>query len=429
MTNKINSGKQIAKDKSSFSKAALPFVMTASVLAGFVLGILVIKFPDMVRIKSDNNQTNTTTDVSTELEFLEQSSLEQVYGYLKEIYINELPPNEELNYGVIKGIINSLNDPYTSYLTPEEAKVYLQGRTGDFEGIGITLAFDGENTYVETVLEGFPASKNGIKVGDVIVEVDGEDQQGKEPQIVASKIRGQKGTEVKLKVYRTSDNPNGEVKEFAITREKIDVDNVTWKDLGNGQILIDISQFSDESPDVFNNTWDKVVADIIAKEGKPKSIIVDLRNNPGGFVVSVRHTLEEFLPNGTTMMAEQVKSQDPKVYKDFRVGQFEDIPLSVIVNEGSASAAEIFATGIMENNRGEIVGKPTVGKGVEQIILDDFEDGSILLLVFQKWLTPNGNNITKEAPVKPDFEVEYTQDDFDNGSDPQLEKAKEVAAL
>lgn len=429
MTNKINSGKQIAKDKSSFSKAALPFVITASVLAGFVLGILVIKFPDMVRIKSNNNQTNTTTDVSKELDFLDQGSLEQVYGYLKQVYINELPSNEELNYGVIKGIINSLNDPYTSYLTPEEAKVYLQGRTGDFEGIGITLAFDGENTYVETVLEGFPASKNGIKVGDVIVEVDGEDQQGKEPQIVASKIRGQKGTEVKLKVYRTSDNPNGEIKEFAITREKIDVDNVTWKDLGNGQVLIDISQFSDESPDVFNNTWDKVVADIIAKEGKPKSIIVDLRNNPGGFVVSVRHTLEEFLPNGTTMMSEQVKNQEPKVYKDFRVGQFEDVPLSVIVNEGSASASEIFATGIMENNRGKIIGKPTVGKGVEQIILDDFDDGSILLLVFQKWLTPNGNNISKDSPVKPDFEVGYTQEDFDKGVDPQLEKAKEVAAL
>lgn len=427
---KKNSFKQ-DKDKSSpeFKKfgTALPFVVTASVLAGFVLGVLVIKFPDWISLKSKDPETTVET-TQVDLEFLNSGSLEQVYSYLKQIYINELPTNKELNYGAIKGIINSLNDPYTTYLTPEEAKVYLEGRTGDFEGIGVTLAFDGENTYVETVLEGFPAQRNGIKVGDTILEVDGEDQQGKQPQIVATKIRGKEGTNVKLKLFRASENSNGEIKEFEITREKIDIDNVTWKDLGNGQILIDISQFSDESPDKFNDSWDEVVNEILAK-GKPTNIIIDLRNNPGGFVVSVRHTLEEFLPNGTTLMSEQIKNQDPKIYKDFRVGRFEDVPVVVMVNQGSASASEIFATAISENNRGKLVGMPTVGKGVEQIILDDFEDGSMLLLVFQKWLTPNGNNITKESPVKPDFEVDYTQDDFNKGTDPQLEKAKEIATL
>lgn len=401
-------------------KAAFPFMIFSALLAGVSLGVVLVSIPNV--LKRDSSSISSAESIS--IDELGVNQLTEIYGILESTYINDLPLSKEIEYGLIKGLISSLNDPYTNFLTPQEAEIYLDNRQENFEGIGVTLAYNGEYTYIETVLEGLPAFQNGMMSGDIILEVDGEDMTGKIPQLVASKVRGPKGSEVVLKVFRENDLL-GESLEFKIIRDTIVVENIMWKDEGGGIVSIDISQFNGESPDAFNDAWDYTVNEIQSEVPNLTGIIIDLRNNPGGYVDSVRHTLEEFLPLEASLMGEATKTKETTTYRDGRVGAFEDVNIVVLVNEGSASASEIFAAAIQENNRGKIIGMSTVGKGVEQIIIDDFSDGSLFIVPFQKWLTPSGRSITKEDPIYPDIKVDYTAEDFQNGADPQFDKALE----
>ncbi|MDQ7021709.1 MAG: S41 family peptidase [Candidatus Dojkabacteria bacterium] len=245
------------------------------------------------------------------------------------------------------------------------------------------------------------------------------------PIEVARAIRGEKDTNVNIKVLR--ENTDGTIEEvsFDIKREKIDIDNVMWRDLGNGIIKIDIVQFSDVSVQTFLNSWDVLVEDILRENKDINGIVIDVRGNPGGFVVGVRYILEEFLSSGDILMKEKSNRGVVKEYKDERKGVFEDVPVVVLVSQGSASASEILAAGISENDRGEIVGMETVGKGVEQELVN-FDDGSLLFVVFQQWLTPDGNNISADSPIIPKYIVENTTEDYKNGKDPQMDKALEL---
>jgi carboxyl-terminal processing protease len=407
-------------DKNSFLKGKfiLSILLGISLILGFSIGFLLASALGVFN-KSSNSiigGSNNSSNVYYDNEYIDN-----IVKILNERYINDLPEEKDLTYGMVKGLIESLGDQYTSFLDPEEAKQYLEGRNPDFEGIGVTLSFKEGNTYIESVLGGYPAERAGFQNGDVIIEVDGIKMEGERPSSVASNIRGEKGTEVKIKVYRASSD---ELLDFTAIREKIDVSNINSKDLGNGVYQITITQFIDNTAEEFNKEWDKIANEIDAKN--PKSLIIDLRNNPGGYVYSVNYVLEDFLLNNQIVFQEESKDKGVVTYRDRRSGRFEDIPVIVLVNEGSASASEIFSAAIQENDRGEIVGKPTVGKGVEQTLVDDFKDDSLLILVFQKWLTPDGNNIDAENPIKPDYEVEYTNEDFEKGIDTQLEKAKEL---
>lgn len=393
----------------------VPFFAILALIIGFGMGILVTTAVNSFR---DFQTAPLSPDSSS---YYDQAYIDKMYDVLDQLYIGDLPSKEDMTYGMIKGLITSLDDRYTSFLTPEEATSYTAAKDPAFEGIGVTLRFEENYTVVETVLSGYPAEKAGFLAGDIIVEVDGEAMEGKFPSDVASKIRGKAGTEVKIKVFRDASSEN---KDFAVTRQKINVTNVNFTDQGEGIYRISISQFVDKTPDDFNKSWDAIVKQV--KEKNPKGIIVDLRNNPGGYVLGVRHVLEEFFKSGTILMKEQEKDKEAVVYKDNRTGAFEDMPITVLVNEGSASASEIFASAIQDNERGKVVGKPTVGKGVEQQIINDFKDGSILILVFQKWLSPKDREISKESPIKPDFEVDYSVDDFKVGNDKQLQKAIEL---
>ncbi|BCX13838.1 MAG: peptidase S41 [Candidatus Dojkabacteria bacterium] len=406
------------------AREVFPFWVVSALFAGIAFGITLTKIPNF--LNSAQERVNQSTYQAGGLEDLNLDTklFNEVYKYLNTTYIGEIPESKEIEYGLIKGLINSLNDEYTSFLTPEEAKLYQDSLVENFEGIGVTLSYNGEYTYVETVLEGLPAYQNGILPGDVILRVDDEDVTGKLPQLVASKIRGERGTEVKLTIFRSLEGGLGETKEFRIIRDKIVVENIMWKEKEDGLVVIDISQFNASSLDEFKKNWDEVVAEVSNLDNLD-GIVVDLRNNPGGLVAGVSYILEEFLNEGNVIYGERSKSQRTAYYKDSREGKFENVELVVLVNEGSASASEIFAGAIQENNRGEVVGMPTVGKGVEQIIID-FEDGSMLILVFQEWLTPSGRVLNKENPIIPDIEVDYTIEDFENGVDPQMEKALEL---
>ncbi len=411
---------EIAKFESDAShKNGAPILILLSFIVGIGVGALLLSI-----FSSTSNVLNSSPTVSSDLsEYINEPYIEEVLSIFEERYLNELPNKDEASYGIIKGFITSLDDRYTSFLDPEEADQYRESRDPSFDGIGVTLRYEDGYTTAETVLKGNPAEASGVLSGDVVLEVDGEAMDEKFPTYVASKIRGERGTEVKLKLYRKS---SAEVLEFTIKRDRIETTNISWVELENGVFQISVAQFIDVSPAAFNASWDKAVDEILAKNPNPTGIVMDLRGNPGGYVDSVKHVTEEFLSDDKVMLIENSKIYGKIVYKDKRVGRLENIPVSVIVNEGSASASEIFATAIQENGRGKVVGKPTVGKGVEQEVNDSFEDGSILVLVFQEWLTPKENRISEENPVKPDFEVEYSEEDYSAGNDTQLNKAVEV---
>lgn len=402
------------------NKNSTPYLIVLSLLLGIGVGAIATSVFDSP-FSTQRNSTQEVVQSNTDLN-IDEDYFRDVTNLVQDSYIGDLPEQKDLTYGAIKGYLESLGNQYNSFLTPDEAKLYLESRNPDIEGIGVTLRFDGENTVIETVLSGYPADKAGLRNGDVITSVDGEAVTGQMPSIVASKVRGKAGTDVTVEIFR-SESTQGQL-EFTVKREKIEIENIAYKNLGNGIYKISISQFMDSSADEFNRKWNSTV-DAINNDGNVKGIIMDLRSNPGGYVYGVRHVLEEFLSSGKILMSEELKNKPQVDFRDSRAGSFEDIPLVVLVNEGSASASEIFASAIQDNNRGKVVGMKTVGKGVEQQVMT-MQDSSILILVFQKWLTPSGRNVTPEDPVTPDFVVDYTEDDVKSGLDPQLEKAKLV---
>ncbi len=411
------------------NRQLIPFLTALALFLGlFMGGFLMYIF---VIITDDNTPRNSSNNLPTlrSSSYYDQDFIESVVDILNERYLGETDEitSDDVTYGMVKGLIESLNDQYTNYFTPEEAEQYFEQAAGDFEGVGISLSFNGLYTYVETVLKGQPAEAAGIQPGDLILSVDGEDVEDKLPAFVASRIRGEKGTEVVLGIYRAAENASQQEEEIeiTITRDRIEVDNVSWEKHDDNTAIIDIVQFSDASAQDFNRSWDKVKSEIEAQMPGLENIIVDLRGNPGGYVFSVRYVLEDFLEEGQIIMKERTKSLREDVYTDERDGPFEDERIIVLVNEGSASASEIFAGAIQDHERGVVVGERTVGKGVEQEMIT-LPDGSLLLLVFQEWLTPDGRVVRPDEPIIPDHEVEYTLDNFKNNTDPQLDKALEL---
>lgn len=369
--------------------------------------------------------SNSPSPVTGGANFFDGAYLQKIYSNIKAEYINELPSTTDITRGMAKGLVESLGDKYSSYLSPQEAADYLEGNDSAFEGIGVQLDFNGSYTFVLSPLDGYPGQKAGLLAGDLILEVDGSDVSGIRPELVATKIRGQAGTKVKLTVYREAE---AKALDFEITRERIDLENITFEKLDNGVVRIDIVKFTEgreEGKDpvkVFNDAWDKVANQV--KSLSPSAIVLDLRNNPGGYVDSVKYVAEEFLSKGNIIMQEEDKQGSREQIRDYRDGKFETVPLVVLVNEGSASASEILAAAIQENGRGKVVGMPTVGKGVEQKVLPLDDDG-LLFLVFKRWLTPKANQLSPESPVTPDVEVKF---DPAVGTDNQLTRALESLA-
>lgn len=339
----------------------------------------------------------------------------EVWSTLEREYIDsDKLDSKNMLYGATEGLVEGIGDTYTSFLNPEQTKDYLSSNKREFQGIGTTLAEEGEFVIIESPIDGSPAERAGLKALDVILEVDGVDMQGKVAVEVAKVIRGDANTKVKIRYYRPSTN---ETKEVEIVREKIDLENISVKHLENGIALLKVYQFTEADVATFKREWDLNIDTIV--QSSPKGVIIDLRNNPGGFVDAVRYSLGDFLKKDTVVFMEETKTGERTNYKVNREGRLLDVPIVIIVNEGSASAAEIFAGAIQDHDRGEIIGTKTVGKGVEQKLID-LSDGSMLQVVFQKWLTPQGRNITKEEPITPDVLIEESQE--------QLNKAIEYLA-
>ncbi len=331
--------------------------------------------------------------------------------------------------GAIKGMVDSLGDPYSAYLTPDQYRQGLQDLSGQFEGIGAEIGTrnaKGETSDCTTLgsdcflivvspIEGSPSEKAGVKAGDAIVAVDGTSLDGLTIDGARDKIRGKKGTEVTLSIVR-DDKPAIDIK---VVRDVVITKEVITKDLGGGTVgYIAVTGFSDNSASKFH---DALQADL--KAGK-KKIILDLRGDPGGYVTAAREIASEFIKDGPIFWEEDAAKNDVETDATGQgIATDPSIKLVVLVDKGSASASEIVAGALQDRKRGTIVGETSFGKGTVQQWIQ-LDDGSALKLTIAKWLTPDKRWI-HHVGIVPDIAV-TTPADAGPNNDPVLDKAVEI---
>lgn len=337
--------------------------------------------------------------------------------------------NQKMKYGAIEGMVAALGDPYTVFLPPQENKSANEDLAGEFGGVGISLGYSKDGVLaVMSPLKDTPADKAGIKAGDLILKIVDknnnvdQDTNGISLSEAVNLIRGDIGTEVTLTMYRESNQKRSEV---VLKRDNIEVPGVEleWLEVGNRKIAwVKMSKFSE---DLFTK-WDEIVVQINNEKKNINNnyggIILDLRNNPGGYLQASVVVASDFIKEGVVVKQESTKGITEVYNVERNRGNLLNDKLVVLVNGGSASASEILAGALRDYKRATIVGVKTFGKGTVQQP-EDFSDGSGLHLTIARWLLPNGANIHKEG-ILPDIEVKEATDSAE--VDLQLEKAKEV---
>lgn len=338
---------------------------------------------------------------------------EMLDTYYVEDYDKELA--EELMY---TGLVAGVGDPYTYYLSADSLAEQVEKNSGHFVGIGVEI-YAGDDGYivVSSVTPGGPAEAAGILAEDKITEVDGESITGKTAADVSSLVKGEEGTDVTLTIFRES---TGEVLEKTVTRQDIQVQTVSWRMMDDNIGYISITNFRENTYSQFKEALDTLEA-----EGMEK-LVLDLRNNTGGLVKSAHEIGEELLPEGIMVYTMDKEGNREDTLCD---DVYNDVPMVVLVNGNSASAAEILAGAIQDTGRGELIGTTTFGKGLVQRLFT-LPDGSGLNVTIQKYYTPNGTSI-HGVGITPDYEVELPEEyaqqtNIPAEADTQLQKAVEV---
>jgi carboxyl-terminal processing protease len=327
----------------------------------------------------------------------------------------------EMIYGAIKGMVTAVGDPYTVFLPPSENKIVQEDLQGSFEGVGIQIGFKGSRLAVIAPLPGSPAEKVGIKAGDFIVGIKDEVKginRGTNgitlPEAVKI-IRGPKGTIVTLTLLRDKVE---EPIEVNVVRDSIDVPSIILSFVGDNESIahIKLLKFSGET----KNEWSNVVREILKKRSV-RGIVLDLRNNPGGYLQAAVDLASEFLKNGSVVVVEESSSGERKEFKVERLGRFLNMPVVVLINQGSASASEILAGALRDDKNILLVGEDSFGKGTIQEPIQ-INGSAGLHITTSRWLTPSGFWVNEKG-LTPDVKI---KDDPATPEDEQLEKAIEL---
>jgi carboxyl-terminal processing protease len=342
---------------------------------------------------------------------LDYSSVNEVYQSLKRNYDGQLDVNK-LMVGLKKGLVEAAGDPYTTYLDTEEAKSFTEQLNGSFTGIGAELSKQKDDIVVIAPITGFPAEKAGLKPKDVIIEIDGQDASGLSVDEAVKRIRGEKGTNVKLTVIRGEQQKL----DFNITRDTITIPSVNSKIVDGNIGYIQVTRFSEDTAGLV----DKAAQDF--KNKNVKGVVVDLRNDPGGYLNASVKVANQWLKDGQIILQEKRGGKVIKTYVAEGTGQLQDTKTVVLINEGSASASEILAGALKDNNAATIIGVNSFGKGSVQEF-SNFTSGDVLKVTVARWFTPGGKNIDKEG-IAPNQKVELSEADVKAGKDTQLEAAK-----
>ena len=379
-----------------------------SFLAGWQLGHKDVQIqwdnlPTKVKIESQEPPKNVNVDFKL---------FWDTWDLLNRQYIDKkaLDP-AKLFYGAITGMVAAVGDPYTFFLPPEVQKSSKEELNGAFEGVGIQLGFnDDKRVVVIAPLSGTPAEKAGIKPQDMIVKINDKETTGVTLPEAVKQIRGIKGTKVKLTIFREGEE---ETRDFELTRDTIIVKSVevSFKEQNGKKLaILKLSRFGERT----NEEWTEAISNILKEQAD--GIVLDLRNNPGGFMEGAVFIASEFLSSGDVVLQENAKGERTSLEVN-RPGKLINTPLVALINKGSASASEIVAGALQDRNRAKLVGEKSFGKGTIQEA-QELTAGTGIHITVAKWLTPNGRWVNDTQGLEPDIKVEMEE----QGSDPAEEK-------
>lgn len=342
-----------------------------------------------------------------------EKKLDRIKGLIDEAYLGDAD-EKQLEQGIYEGYVGGLDDPYSVYYDEENTKSLMESTEGEYDGIGTVLTQSRDTGIVTLthVYDGSPAMEAGLKDGDILYKVEDTEVTGMELSEVASRVRGEGGTKVNLTVLR---GERGEEITVTAVRGKIEVQTVETRMLEGHIGYMSVSEFDSVTYDQYIKGLDKLTG-----EGM-KGLVVDLRGNPGGNLNTVCDMLDVMLPKGLIVYIQDKNGEKQEMTSDDE-NQFT-LPMTVLVNENSASASEIYAGAIQDYGLGKIVGTQTYGKGVVQRIYD-LKDGTCVKLTIAEYYTPKGRNINGKG-ITPDVEVSYEFDEKNPEADNQLERAVE----
>ncbi len=393
------------------TRKTLTLVMLSAIFFGLGLYIGFNNRPDLDKVALLGKETA----VNTQADF---SPFWKAWSILNE----KSPDADKLNdqdkvYGAISGLVGSLNDPYSVFFSPDEAKMFEGDIAGNFTGIGVEVGIKDKILTVVAPLKDTPGYKAGIKSGDKILKIDGKITSDLSIERAIKLIRGEKGTTVALTIFRDGEKTPREIK---IVRDVINVPTLDTENRGDGIFVIKLYSFSANSANLFRDAVKK-----FADSGNDK-LILDLRGNPGGYLDAAVSIASWFLPSGKTIVTEDYGEKDkPKIHRSAGYNVFTDkLKFIILIDGGSASASEILAGAMQDYKKAKLVGEQSYGKGSVQEVVDITPD-TILKITIAKWLTPNGNSISEKG-LTPDYKVEFTQKDADAKKDPQMDKAVQL---
>jgi carboxyl-terminal processing protease len=327
--------------------------------------------------------------------------------------------SQDMVYGAIEGLVGSAGDPHTIFMSPNDSKQFSQDIAGEFGGIGAELEVKDNFIVVLAPLDDTPASRGGIKAGDKILAIDGKTLLKADVNEAVQKIRGTVGTKVTLTILSEGDSKSHDI---TLTRETINVPTVKWSIKNDDIAYLQLFSFNEQSPYLFYK------AALAIMLSGAKGMVLDLRDDPGGYLESAVNIAGWFFDKGALVVSEKFRGGNETKFFANGTGAFKNMPLVVLVNQGSASASEILAGALRDNRNIKLIGETTFGKGTVQD-LEPLKDGSQIKMTIAQWVMPKGGIIEKSG-LKPDIEVKITDKDYAAKKDSQLDRAlKEVQKI
>lgn len=421
---------------STLHKGLIAFGFVLAVILAFVTGAAIARPKGPLAVAAANLDSSSTmlagvlnvyadppSDVMAPADFKQFWDL---WRRLKEKYYQQPVDEKKMFYGAMSGLASSLGDPYTVFFEPKTAKEFSESLAGKFDGIGAEIGIKDEQLHIIAPLAGMPAEKAGLRAGDFILKIDKQDTTGMAVEQAVTLIRGKKGTTVTLTIgrYKIEKDKSGKEKktpvtqDFTITRDTIVVKSVKSRYLKEQRLaIIEITNFNEDTAGLLA----QAVNDALNRE--VKGIILDLRNNPGGYLDQAISVAGEW--TGDQIVVKE--RRQGKITDEFHgtgSGRLKGVPTVVLVNQGSASASEIVAGALQDYGLAKIVGMTSYGKGSVQDY-SEFPDKSSIKMTIAEWVTPKERSINKKG-IEPDVKIDRTAEDYNANRDPQLDKAIEL---
>ena len=395
------------------------FLVVGAFSAGAIVGNLLIPQPELNWLNPTTNpQPSSTDEISSDEYSLEELFYPfwETWDIVHDQYIDQPVDDQKLMRGAITGMLESLGDEHTAYMDPDQFTQANIPMDGEYEGIGAWVDTSTEYLTIISPMPGSPAEEAGLQPGDEVIKIDGEDMTGIDGSIVIRSVLGPAGSTVVLTIRREGET---DMFDVSIVRAKISIPSVESRMLDDDIGYVAIMTFAAETQQELRDNLEEILAQ------EPAGLIIDLRNNGGGYLQTAVEVGSEFIYDDIILYEDYGSDEELIDYRSSKDGLATEIPLVLLVNEGSASASEIVAGAIQDHERGPLIGATTFGKGsVQNWIALDNDQGAVRVTI-ARWLTPDERQI-HQVGLEPEYEVEFTEEDFLADLDPQLDKAIEV---